>query len=50
MDWRDALIIILILVIIFLILEGLGIIDIIPALGEPGAGGTGPWVDFFRHR
>ena len=36
MDWRDIVILILIGAIIFLLLEGFRIIDIVPGLGEGG--------------
>ena len=35
MDWRDILIIVLVIVVVFLVLEGFGVIDIIPAIGLP---------------
>jgi hypothetical protein len=53
-EMRDILIIILIIVIIvlalILLLEIFGIIDIIPGLGEPGAGGDGFWLDFIKQK
>jgi hypothetical protein len=35
LDWRDGLIIILILIIIFLFAEALDIIDVLPSLAVP---------------